>query len=594
MLLYVKKLYSELVFPRGKELLVLGFFVGVYMLGAAFVINGDSSYSYAMLERMADPTAFASNDITILGNLEGNFLFYRLLYHVPWYAHNFVLSDFLIGSVVTLLLLLAWYNIFFELTRNRGIATAALIVLLFVDDRLSLGGTILPMFYLTSIASVLFAQTFAVFFYLKGHPILSFTILSLTTYFHPPSGLFFLMVLGILFLVQSVQKKEYRPFIWSVIVAAVIFLPNAILVTHRIGEAGDTERFFTIFRQLSGPKHGHNYVESYFEAYLFTLSAWALLVVMYIRKKLLYNRAREIMVMISIIFLVVGVWLINLYTIKHLQIFYLYFAMRSTYLIKPLFICLFSLFAFNAWNKKTLIDRLIAVCLMGSLLVPHIFISITLLAVVALYYLFDIGKYNMFTKINNTFDYLEQKKTVRYSAVVILVCTLLGGASLFLYRHNNKLHKVYRLLQGENVFNFSFDPEKNYGINKAYPPFGEVVDWARQYKGKMFITPPDNCMFSITFRFITKNSIYSNICDVFQLNYTPRYFYEAYDRMMELHSIYVSPGVFDFTGYNRLQLDDLQKKQADFVIFDKTSPGYEKHEEKPVFENKQYIIYQLK
>jgi len=594
MIAYIKKLYAELVFPRGKELLVLVFFVGIYMFGAAFVVNGDSSYSYAMLERIADPTAFAPNDITILGNLEGNFLFYRLLYHVPLYTHNFVLSDFLIGSVVTLLLLLAWYNIFFELMKNRGITTAALIVLLFVDDRLSLGGTILPMFYLTSIASVLFAQTFAVFYFLKGYPVFSFTILSLTTYFHPPSGLFFLAVVGILFLVQSIQKKQYRNFIWASLIAGAIFLPNALMVSDRIGEVGDPERFFTIFAELSGPNHGHNYVGSYADAYMYTLSSWMLLMICYFRKKLVFNHARTVMTMVGIIFSVVGAWLVNLYVIKNLQVFYLYFAMRSTYLIKPLFVCLFIILSFDLWNKKTPIDRLIALCLVGSLLIPSVYISIALLVVVAVYYLFDIKKYAVCVRVNNILENVGHKKGVRYTAVVLVAITLVGGVSIFLYQHNNKLHKVYRLLQGENVFNFSFDPEKNYGVNKAYPPFGEVVDWARQYKGKMFITPPDNCMFSITFRFITKNSIYSNICDVFQLNYTPSYFYQAYDRMVELNSVYMRPGVFDFAGYNRLQLDDLRKKQADFVIFDKTSQGYEKHEEKPVFENKQYIIYQLK
>ena len=581
-------------FPTLKECAVLVSLVALYVFGAAFVINGDGSYAYAMLEKMADPGAFASNDLTIKGNIEGNFLFYRLLFYLPFFSHNFVFWDFAISSVLSILLLLAWYNVFLEFSGRRVVATTALGLLLFVDARLSLGGTTLPLFYLTSIASVLFAQTFALFFFIRGSPIFSFALLSLTTYFHPPSGLFFLAVLGLFLLIQSVKEHRYRTLVYAVGIAAIIFLPNAVLISHRIGFSGDTKLFFEVFRALSGPHAGHNYVESYWQAYVMSLASWLLVLVALPKIQFSSQSKKTIQWIIGLSFLVVGLGLINLYFFHYLQIFYLYFAMRSTYLLKPLFVFLFVVIAFDLHSKRTVTSLCAAGCLLASLFIPSLVWSLAVLFVAFVYLFFDIEGQSWAIRFNAAIGSFLTQRLIRVFQFLFLLI-LCAGIFLFLYNHNNKLQKVFRLFQGENTFNFSFRPEKNFGLNNASPALGEVIDWAKQDKGKMFITPPDNCGFSF-FRFIAKNSVYTNVCDVFQLNYTPVYFLQAYDRFLSLDVRYIGWGqAFDYSGYNVLNLMDIRtRNEADFIIFDKTSIGYWQRPETPVFENNQFIIYSLR
>lgn len=593
MLEKIKEMRKMFVLPKGWELAVLLFFLALYMFGAVFVLDGDGGFGYSMVEKMANPQAFAPNDLSVNGNLAGNFLFYKTLYYLPFFQKNFVAVDFIVSGILSLLLLLAWYNIFFELSGKRLVAAASVIITLFIDMRLSLGGTTLPLFYLNSIAAVLFAQTFAFFFFLKGRPVLAFALLSLTTYWHPPSGLFFLLVLGILFLIQSIKAKRYRPLIWSLAIAGAIFLPNMFILNSHIGPVYDTEKFFRIFRSLYGsPNSSHIYIESYWQAYVFTFAAWLVCCLAYYKKQLRFKHDANIIKLVWIIFLVVGLWLVNVYFIKQLQIFYLYFSMRSTYLLKPLFILMLVNLAFVFWERGVFTARLIVLALLGALFLRAIPYGVGLMALVAFYLFFNVESWPITNKLNTAVS--NHGIWFRRVLLFVSVGLFLFLINTFLYQHNNKLYKAYRFLRGENLFNFSFDPATNFGLNKQHPPYAEVVDWAKRYQGKMFITPPDNCLFSTSFRWITKNSIYSNICDVGQLNYTPAYFFQSFDRLLELGASIIGRGKIDYAGYNMLVLSELKTKEADFVIFDKTSSGYVNRPEKPVFENVQYTIYSLK
>ncbi len=80
--------YKELwKWPSAKESVLFVVLVSLCMFGAAFVLNGDGSYGYAMIQKIQDGTAFAANDLAVNGS--GNFLFYRLLSYLPFFSDNF-------------------------------------------------------------------------------------------------------------------------------------------------------------------------------------------------------------------------------------------------------------------------------------------------------------------------------------------------------------------------------------------------------------------------------------------------------------------------------------------------------------------------
>lgn len=596
-MVHIKELWRSIRFPRGKELVVLVCMVAAYMLASTFTLNGDGSYGYAMTIRRMDPEAFADNDLGVMGSLKGNFILYDLLYYVPGFARNFPLADVLISFPIGLLLLLAWYNIFLEITKNKWVTVASLFLMLFVGERFAIGGSTIPLFYLSPVSSVLFAQTWALFFFLKKKPVFSIVIASLTTYLHPPSGIFFMCVFALLMLYDAWKTKQYRQVITGILSAGILFLPNIFLALHRIGPVIDAEKFFRLFYSLNGYWFGHIYIQSYPDAYAFTLSAWFFL--LYLKKQKQFTSLAYTAILFRFFiaaFLLVGIWLVNVYVVHHVQFFYLYFASRATYIIKPLFILLFTVVGWNLYQKKTLTSVGAAGTLVASLIVPSHRVGLALLLLCAFYFLFHIEQVCAGARWNTTLLRDESARGVSRRRLLMIPPLIVAVIVLGMFEHkfNNKLHKVYRLLHGENLFNFSFDIEKNYGLTKAHPTFGGVLDWAKQYKGKMFIIPPNNCMFSGAFRFITKNSIYVNTCDLFQLSYIPEYFFAAYDRLLELNFTVLGFGVFDWSRYNLLDLEYLKTKDADFAIFDKTAPGYYERAEKPVYENNQYIIYALR
>ncbi len=592
----LQEIWRNIQFPRGMVLVVLLGMVAAYMLASTFTLNGDGSYGYAMTIRRMDSQAFAHNDLGVLGSLKGNFILYQLLYYVPGYASNFPLADVLISFPIGLLLLLAWYNIFLLLTKNKWLTVAAMFLMLFVGERFAIGGSTIPLFYLSPVSSVLFAQTWALYLYLLKKPVWSITIASLTTYLHPPSGIFFMCSFGLLMLYDAWQTKKYREFLIGSVIAGLLFLPNVFLALSRIGPVVDAEKFFRLFRSLNGYWFGHIYIESYPEAYAFTLAAWIFLLFVRAKKQFVILHEQTIFRLFTAAFVLVGIWLVNVYVIHHVQFFYLYFASRATYIIKPLFVLLFTILSWNLYRKKTLTSITAALTLIGSLIVPSHRLGLGLLLLVFGYYALQVEKFfgekkwNTWLLADQSIGAVKKRRLLILPPLIIAIIVL----GMFEHKFNNKLHKVYRLLHGENQFNFSFDIDKNYGLTKAHPEFGGVLTWAKQYKGKMFIIPPNNCMFSGAFRFITKNSIYVNTCDLFQLSYIPEYFFPAYDRLLELRFTVVEWGVFDWSRYNQIELSEFRTKDADFVIFDKTSPGYTAREEVPVYENNQYIIYALR
>lgn len=592
----VKSVFLEIKIPTGWSLALILLSLLIYMFGSAFVLNGDGSYGYAITQRMTDPQAFAYNDLPVVGGVNGNFLFYKLLHYIPFFQNDFVKSDFLISSVISLLLVLAWYNIFSELTNKKFVIIGAVFLMIFVDSRLSIGGTTIPLFYLTSFSSLHFLQIFGLYFFVKKRYILSFVLISLTAFFHPASSIFFLGILGSVLLINSIKTKNYSQLFKPCIAALVILVPNLLFVNKTLGSTGDSENFFRIFYNLNGLGYGHIYAENYPWQYAFTLVAFLLLLIFYYKKLFDFQHKKIIFQIFSIMFLFLGFWLINIYYVHIVQLLYLSWAMRVTYIVKPLFSFLFVLAAFSLVERDNILSKLVAVLLIFSLAVPSFPVAVGILCLLILFFIFNLDKTKTAEKINSFLKQISDKVIVKNKTLFIgiLLFILAAVAVLSVYRYNSKVIKLYKLSRGENTFNFNFDINKNYGLDKSDPPFGELLHWAKGFKGKMFITPINDCRFSGAFRFLTKNSIYTNICDMFQNQYLPKEFFEGYDRMLQLNFKIIRRGVFNYTDYNKLELSYLRKMDADYVVFLKNSEGYMEKPDKPIFENSEFIIYQLR
>ncbi len=594
---FFRIIYNQIVWPSKKEWFFLVTIIFLYAFGTTFVINGDGTYGYAMVEKLSDPGAFASNDIVVNGSLQGNFLFYKLLVFLPFFQNNFVLWDLVISSVFSIILLLGWYNIFLKLTRSKMTSWMGIFFLLFVDSRLSLGGTLIPLFYLTSISSVQFLQTIGLLLFLNKKYTVSFVLICLSSYFHPASAFFYLAVLVPVLFLEIWKDKRFKYFTGVLVVIAAVLLPNIILVGRNLELPADTQKFFDIFYNLNGHGVGHAYIESYFTlSYTYTIAVLTLLFLIFRKNKQVINEQKTVANILIFSCVAVILWLINLYFIRNLPVFYLYFAMRSTYILKPLLIILLSVLIITFVREKSSFSKVAAVLLVVSLIEPFISLAVLfVLPVIAWMALRDrvvsLDEKLLISsrKIIGKFG-LDNRRTLILLVVVFLVISV----GLFGYKFNNKWHKLYRLMRGENLFNYSFSEKRNFGYITAYPEISKVIDWAKSFKGKMIITPPENCLFG-NIRFITRNSLYVNICEMGQLSYMPKYYYVGYERLQEIGFRVISRGVFDSSDYNKLDLNELRmKNEADYIIFDKYSTNYFARREKPVFEDKQYIIYSLR
>lgn len=577
--------------PTRKEWVIFVVLVAIYMFCTAFVLNGDGSYGYAMVQKITDPGAFSSNDLALNGSLKGNFLFYKILAFLPFFQDNFVAWDFAMSFFLSIFLLLCWYNIFIHLIDDKIAVWLGFFFMLFTDERLSLGGATIPLFYLSSIVSVLHLQIFSLLLFFKKYYLPCFILLGFTTYFHPAAGFFFLLVLGATLFFESIKEKKVGEFAKIVTVSALICLPNLVLLKSNLDINAVSGDFFSIFYPMKG---GHAYPQDYYFAYLFTLISLVLAGITFRKKIFDINNQKIIFKIILFTLIAVVVWLVNLFFIKNLFVFYLYFAMRSTYILKPLIALLLSIIAFALVREKKFLSLVAAGLILVSLISPNyekawIFLAPVLVWVLIRDYFasFDEQVYNFFKRF---FFKFNRKALVYIPAAALVVVALI----LFGNKFNNKWVKLVNLTKGQNDFNFSFNKELNFGINKSNPDFSSVLNWAKNFKGKMIIVPPDNCLMN-TFRFITKNSVYINTCDMAQLTYVPENYFEGWRRMQQIGFRIKSRGEFDTSLYYVLDLVELKEKgAADYIIFDKFSPDYKVKKETPIFQNDHYIVYSLK
>jgi len=566
------------------ELLLILVFVGAYALLNAFVICGDCFFGYAITEKIMHPEWFPVTDL-VAGSGSGNFLFYRLVANIPLFVDNFNLRDFVFSTPLTLLLVLAWYNIFWEITKNKRITLLAIFFLLFSDTKLFLHGYPIPFFVLTSIGSIHFLQIFGLYFFIKSRYVASFILLAISFYLHPASGLVFTGILSTYLLLEAYKTKNYKILLKPLVIAALLMLPNVYLLSSNLVlTEAERQAFFDISHSIK--QCSSLYVNQYFHGhYIYTFAALGLMLVLWKRKFLAVNHESKIVTIVVVGFIGSMLWLLNLYVIQNLNVFYTMVIVRAFYIIKPLLI-LYILYAFNdLFFRKNILAKALALLLVISLITLSSLVGGIILAIISIGYLLD-EKNSLFGR-KETSD--EEKRTLK----IVIVCVILLAAT-FGYLRNNKFYKFYQLLQGNNVFNFSFDFDENYSISKKDPEFSELIDWAKQFKGKMFVVPIDGRDNFVYFRYMTKNGIYANIDDLGQLPYSPKDFLEEYQRMTDLGFKIIGPDVLDFAAYQTISFETLRATNADFAIFDKKSSGYIARPETPVFETGRFVVYQLK
>lgn len=579
-----KEVLGLIQFPPLIELGVIVAMVTVYAFMNAFSICGDCFFGYAITERLVNPSLYHANDVLVNGGA-GNFLLYRLLSLQPFFSNNYNLRDFVFSTPLTFLLILAWYNVFRVLVNERKIVLMSLFFLLFSDTKLFLHGYPIPFFIFTSIGSVHFLQIFALFYFFRARYVLSFILLGLSAYMHPASGFVFLAILFGCLLLEAYRTKSWN-MLWPPVVAAcVVMIPNIYMLgTNLVLSGEERELFYAIMFQIR--QVSALFVGSYLShTYAYTFSALALVLVLYHKKK--FQVAQQDMVLRFIILGFVGsiIWIGNFYAHGSLQIYYTTFVARAFYIIKPLMILYIVLVFDHLFSRRSWVAKILAILLAVSVMTLPSSVGALILLCVTAVYVFE-GHLTHFWKMQTE---SEQKMSLKI-LLVALVCL----AGLFGYLRNNKFYKVYQLIRGNNVFNFSFDFDRNYSVSRTNPAFSELVDWAKQFKGKMFLVPIDGRNDFVYFRYFTKNGMYANIDDMGQLSYSPKEFLEGYRRLSLLGFKITGEQKLDFSGYNTLRMSVLKATGADFAIFDKHSPGFESRGGSPVFETERYVVYDLK
>lgn len=578
-----KDTFKQIKLPSKKESVVLLIFLVVYAVLSAFMICGDCFYGYAITEKICHPSFFSARDLVVNG-AAGNFLFYKILSILPLFSDNYNLRDFVLSTPITILLFLGWYNVFSEITSNKKVVFLSMFFLLFSDAKLYLHGYPIPFFLLTSLGSVHFIQIFALFFFLKKRYTTSFILLSLSTYFHPASGLVFLLILGLILFIEAIKTKDfkvlYKPFLFS----ALLVLPNIIFLGGNINVSSAEKALF--FKEMIQLKQAaSSYIDFYWtRSYFITFATLFLVLFSYRKNNFFMNHQKTVVSFVVIGFVGSILSLINTYFIKNLNFFYVLFIARAFYIVKPL-LMLYIVFVFDdLFSRRNIFAKALSLLLLVSLVTLSSFWGgIIVLSSVAYYLVEPKIKYLSEKQTSN-----EEKRNIK-----ILIAILIFAAIFYGYARNNKFYKIYQLMRGRNVFNFSFNVDQNYSISKTNPKFSDLMNFTKQYHGKLFAVPLDGRNDFVYFRYLAKNSIYANIDDMGQLSYSPKDFLEGYNRMVDLGFKVDPGGVLNFSGYNNVSFDHLKSLGIDFAIFDKLSTGYVKRTQAPVFENDKYIVYKI-
>lgn len=615
-------------------LVVLHLFVYLFLqdegLGAT-----DSFSAYPITVATTDPSTYSKNDLLVEAGISGNFVFYKLLSHVSLFKDNFVVRDLVLGFPFFVLYIFAWYNLFFELSKDKKITFACLFFLLFADGKFGLNWSSPSVFGLNSITLVHFLQIFSILFFLKRKFTLSFALLSLTTYFHPASGMVFMSVLGCVLILECIREKNIKMLVTPAVASLLILLPNIFLLRHGVGTSIDTKTYFDIFYNFQT----HAYLEDHWkEGYLYTLAIFGLLLIDRFKNIISLEHKKMITAFVAFSFLGSLVWLLNVYYLHSVSVVYTFFITRIFYIVRPLFILFTVLTAKHLFEQKKFLPQLMSFFLLLSLIEFSSFQGMLVVVPVIVYFLISGTRFAgrlletkwrymaagaviisyvsaLYLRLNSG-NFLNKISRYLLAQENLLIFSIIVGAALLVLVFHKKIFRFFcspriqfnhvilfvALLVGVRFLVFqgsggiqlrTLEKSRNYGYDAVDPSYHELLSWAGQYRGKMFVVPPYDNNFG-TFRYLAHNSLYIHHGDINQLMYSEEYYYKGFKRLEELGIKVQKRRTFDWSAYNNLSIDYLKNTKSDFVIFDKVADSFsEKEGVSPIYENTKYAVYTL-
>jgi hypothetical protein len=615
----------------------------VFYVTRVNTIGGDSLTAWPITEQLQHPDYYSPGDLLVQAGVSGNYLLYRLLSLVPFCRDNFPLRDLLIYIPIFLLWCAAWYLVYREVSPSRSIAAVALFLLLFSDAKMGLHRAAVPHTYLVSATSIQFAQVFGLLLFLKGRRTVSLAVIALTSYLHPGSALSLGAVLSAMLGLEAVCRRNWRPLI-PLLVFPLVLVPNLLFLTsHSQGFLGNSSH---LWEQLRLVAH-HTYVEDYFkEGYAYTLAVAGLSMVGLAAGALKVNHRRLLFVFFAVSLAGCAVWLFNVYVTHSIPFFYTYFVTRIFYVLKP-FLILFivqlgaqyartgaapfaslcgALFAGTVFFFSPTVGLIIAVAMAGlmvnrtiglaslCILIPvHLGWAAIAIGPAALASHLTLGApfsslqwlREAYLSMPFTWFELTVLLAVFVPLMVILArkpkapvpagsdvpyVSILAGILVCVVAFTQCARLVMHPGQGAKVYS----PERNFGIAAAAPLYNELVNWARKSDGRLFIIPPKDDGTSVSFRFLTKKSVFVYMFDLPQLTYSPVYLDSAFARLALLNTGVEKRFVLDDSGYDSVPVATFRKTGADCVIFDRGAfTNVQGITVAPVFQNEKYVAYSI-
>lgn len=624
---------NGIYYPGLRESLILAVSIFFYYLLQIYVLNFDSLLAWPITDKLAHPEYYAPGDLIIEAGTTGNFLLYRLLALIPVFQYNFPLRDFLIYIPIFLLYCLAWYSVFFEISRDSKVTVTALVVFIFSDAKLGLNWANAPYPYLVSYSSVHFLQIFALLFFFQRRYFASFIILALTGYFHPATSIVYFLIFSCVLLIKSMREKKYRDLL-PLGVFGLCFLPNLVMFTlNSQGALAITKEYWAIVRNFQY----HAYLEDHFrEGYSYTIVLMGLLIITLRHHWGAKVRHLEVLILVMLFSLVGSVlWLLNLYVLHNIQFAQTFFITRAFYILKPLLILLIVIVAVDLVQRSnSFLAPFVYFLLVATTLMFSPILSLIITVSVPVYALSRMAGVALAGLLAGIFLVLASFEGMHWLfaclrvppanvvllwfelAMMFTVAPFVLTAIGHYYRktgsnpvaQKGKTGLLYLLIMlaiikiasagivrwSSASTSFTFSQERNFGIDRTDPEYNQLIEWAKTVKHKLFIVPPGEFRF-LSFRYLTKNGIYAHELEVNQLMYSPVFYYEEFKRLKLLGLVVIGPKVMNWDDYNMLTPERIRSTNADFIIFDKrTFTNVNNFTIHPAFENNNYVVYFVK
>lgn len=607
------------------DFFVLLFFSLLFFIFRYNPINGDSLLAWPITEQFAKNIFEGVDDLIIQAGVKGVFFTYILLAKFPFLSDNYPLRDFLLYVPLFIIYVFLWYLIFIEISKNRYISLLSIAFFIFSDNKLGLNWSQSPMTIFVSISSIHWLQILAFWLFLKHRHALSFTLLGLSAYLHPGSGLSYFLVMASVIVYLSYKEKDFK-LLFRLLFFLVITLPLFVLLLKKINMSIFISEYMEIFKIFQY----HAYLEDHFkEGYSYTIALIFILYNYWTKKR---NDYLNIIISFFIFSLLWSIaWLLNLYFIKSLSFIQTYFITRIFYLLKPLLILFFVSMLNNFLIKKQNLSDSIFVFLMLSTLI--VFSPIFSLIIIVSFFVSKKSKffgYMALVTLSLTFyliigansidslliNFLKKPSynNFLFFEIVLLFLTLVLLSKKNLHKNIDNLNEKntrficvgilcftfwFFLLNINKIYNikhqglFKLSWKNYFGVENTNSYYIDLIKWAKSKKKKLFIVPPDEYIF-LTFRYFAKNGLYITEYDINQLMYSPDFYIEGLNRLKLLGVEIRGKHKTFYDKYYYLSYEDVKSTQADYIVFDKTKLRFTWDEKMKVFENKKYVVYKLR